>query len=141
MFNVLNVEVNLLALVLAVVVNMVWGMLWYSPVLFGNWWLKLTGMKMSDAKMRTADILWALLIALVLAIGLNSVLQYSAIMSGLNEWVNVLVVGFMTATAFSWTTLWNAVIWEGKNRELAFLNYLHLLTTNILMCAVLTLFF
>lgn len=140
MFNILNVEINVLALVLAVIVNMVWGILWYSPVMFGAKWTKLTGKKMDGQGMNIMDMFMALGVALVLAIGLNSVLQYSEIMSGLSQWVNVLAVGFMTATAFSATTLANEVLWEGKRRQLAFLNYMHLLTTNILMCAVLALF-
>lgn len=141
MFNILNVEVSIVALVLAVIVNMVWGILWYSPFMFGKWWTKLSGRKMESSKMTPMDMALALLVALVLAIGLNSVLQYSAIMSGLNEWVNVFATAFMVSTTFCATTLANEVLWEGKRKQLAFLNYLHLLTTCILMCAVLTLFF
>lgn len=41
---------NWLAILAAVVVNMVLGFLWYSPVLFGSYWQKLMGFKDADMK-------------------------------------------------------------------------------------------
>ncbi|QYR21433.1 DUF1761 domain-containing protein [Paenibacillus sp. sptzw28] len=41
-------EVNVLAVLAATVVTMVLGFLWYSPVLFGNAWVKLQGKKMEE---------------------------------------------------------------------------------------------
>lgn len=46
----LEFEVNYLALVVATVVVFVVGMLWYSPMLFGNAWAKLVGMDMKKKK-------------------------------------------------------------------------------------------
>ncbi|WEK54380.1 MAG: DUF1761 domain-containing protein [Candidatus Cohnella colombiensis] len=41
-------EVNYLAVLAATVVTMVLGFLWYSPVLFGNAWMKQVGLKRED---------------------------------------------------------------------------------------------
>jgi hypothetical protein len=41
-------EVNYWAVLIATVVTMVLGFLWYSPVLFGNAWAKLRKLKMED---------------------------------------------------------------------------------------------
>lgn len=43
-----SVDINWLALVAAVVVNMVVGFVWYSPALFAKDWAKLTGRKMNE---------------------------------------------------------------------------------------------
>ncbi len=45
-----GVEVNFVAVLVAGVVSYFLGALFYSPWLFGNKWLKLNGMKESDAK-------------------------------------------------------------------------------------------
>lgn len=44
----MSVDVNWLAVVAAVVVNMVVGFVWYSPALFAKEWAKLTGRKMDQ---------------------------------------------------------------------------------------------
>jgi hypothetical protein len=41
-------NVSILAIILAVVANMVIGALWYSPVLFSNIWVRALGKKMED---------------------------------------------------------------------------------------------
>src|SRR5690242_10031402 len=41
-------EINYWAVLIATVVTMVLGFLWYSPVLFGNAWMKLVGLKRED---------------------------------------------------------------------------------------------
>jgi hypothetical protein len=43
-----NVDVHWLAVIVAAVVNMVVGSVWYSKNLFGKEWSKLTGRKMED---------------------------------------------------------------------------------------------
>lgn len=41
-------EINYLAVLVATVVTMILGFLWYSPILLGNAWMKQRGMKMED---------------------------------------------------------------------------------------------
>lgn len=69
-------DVNLLAVLLAAVAQMALGFLWYSPVLFGNPWMKLMGMtkdSMTKAKSKgmqktyMVSMLAALVTAYVLA--------------------------------------------------------------------------
>ncbi len=44
------VDINWMAIVAAVVVNMVVGAAWYSPMFFGKQWSKLVGRKMEDMR-------------------------------------------------------------------------------------------
>lgn len=41
-------EVNYLAVLIATIVTMILGFLWYSPVLFGNAWVKEMGLKREE---------------------------------------------------------------------------------------------
>ena len=41
-------EVNYLAVLIATIITMVLGFLWYSPVLFGNLWIKQMGLKREE---------------------------------------------------------------------------------------------
>jgi hypothetical protein len=41
-------EVNYLAVLLAAAATMIIGFLWYSPILFGNVWMKQIGLKAED---------------------------------------------------------------------------------------------
>lgn len=43
-----SVEINWLALVVAALVNVVIGSLWYGPVLFGRQWQKVTGQRAGE---------------------------------------------------------------------------------------------
>lgn len=43
-----TVDINWLAIIVAVMVNMAVGMLWYSKSFFGKEWAKLTGRKLED---------------------------------------------------------------------------------------------
>ncbi|MEH7437725.1 DUF1761 domain-containing protein [Neobacillus drentensis] len=53
-------DVSILAIILAVVANMVIGALWYSPILFANIWVKALGKKMEDINPKGANIGYAL---------------------------------------------------------------------------------
>jgi hypothetical protein len=53
-------DFSILAIILAVVANMVIGALWYSPILFSNIWVKALGKKMEDIDPKGANIGYAL---------------------------------------------------------------------------------
>lgn len=45
-----SVDINWLAVVVAALVNMIIGSVWYSPALFANTWSKLVGRKIDDMR-------------------------------------------------------------------------------------------
>jgi hypothetical protein len=51
----MNVEINGVAVLLATVVSMVLGMIWYSPKVFGSAW-----MKMAKIKPETGSMAWSM---------------------------------------------------------------------------------
>jgi Protein of unknown function (DUF1761) len=66
----MNVDINELAVVLATVASMVIGMVWYSPKVFGNAWMKMANIKMGSGSMAWSmgsAVLSSLVMAYVLA--------------------------------------------------------------------------
>lgn len=138
MFEVLGVEVHILSIIFAVIVNIVVGMLWFSPIMFGKYWQKLVNKTDADLQMKPLDMILSIIIALLMATGLNSVLQFSLIVSQLNEIVNIFATAGMITATFIIPPLMNGVIWEGRSYKLLAINVSHLFVTLVLMGAVLS---
>ena len=70
--------INLLAILIAVVVYMILGFLWYSPVFFGKTWMKFVGKKPKDLKknLSTAYI-GSLISAIVMALILTAFINFA----------------------------------------------------------------
>ncbi len=138
--EILNVQVSIIGTVLAVIANIVLGMAWYSRFLFGNIWMKLVQKKEGDLVMKKADIVLSLVVALLTATGLNSILQFSAEVTGLSLLPNVVAsAGMLTLTIIVPFGL-NQVIWEGRDRKLFFLNIAHNFVSYVLMGAIISYF-
>jgi hypothetical protein len=138
--EILNVQVSIIGTVLAVIANIVLGMAWYSRFLFGNIWMKLVQKKEGDLVMKKADIVLSLVVALLTATGLNSILQFSAEVTGLSLLPNVVAsAGMLTLTIIVPFGL-NQVIWEGRDRKLFFLNIAHHFVSYVLMGAIISYF-
>lgn len=110
------------AVLVAAVVSMVLGMIWYSKPVFGKVWAKASGMtpkKMEEAKkgMILSFVLGfvaTLITAYVLALFLGY-LEAATILLGL-------VTGFLFWLGFIATTLLGMVLWEGKTVRLYIIN-------------------
>ncbi len=46
--EILGADVNIIAVIISSVLAFILGALWYTPVLFGNMWMKLVGIKPED---------------------------------------------------------------------------------------------
>ncbi|MZQ82593.1 DUF1761 family protein [Paenibacillus sp. 5J-6] len=91
-------EVNYLAVLVATVVTMVLGFLWYSPVLFGRAWAKLRHVKMEE--MSGGGPLTYILTALT-ALGGSFILALLLTMGDATTWVTGLAVGALIGLSIS----------------------------------------
>ena len=131
-------NVNLVAVLVAAVASMVIGFLWYSPFLFGNMWMELSGM--SKAKLGKAKSKWMTLnyfamfvSSLVMSYVLAHFIKYTqstTIMDGA-------VAGFWLWLGFIATVSLGMVLWEGKPFKLYVLKNAHQLISLIVMGAIL----
>ena len=63
--------VNVIAVIVAAIVSFAFGSLWYSPILFGKLWMKLSKVDMKNSKkgmgkIMTAGFITTLIIAFIL---------------------------------------------------------------------------
>ncbi|MBW7956080.1 DUF1761 domain-containing protein [Patescibacteria group bacterium] len=117
----MDAQVNFLAVVLAGIVSMVVGFLWYSPVLFAKPWMKLMGyttksMKESQQEMGklyllsfVATLLTAFVLSHVMALS-DNYYQYPKLMTGITTafwmWIGFIAPTQMTEVIFgkkSWS--------------------------------------
>ncbi|MEK6947863.1 MAG: DUF1761 domain-containing protein [Nanoarchaeota archaeon] len=136
--------VNYLAVLVAAIVSMVIGGLWYSPLLFGNVWMKLSGITQKDVEkakkkgmmksMGKSYLLMfvaCLLTSYVLARLLN-LLQTTSPINGakLALWI---WIGFVATVTLS------SVLWENKSYKLYLLNNGYNVVNMVVMAVILTL--
>lgn len=133
----MNVEVNYLAVVLAMVSSMVVGMIWYAKPVFGTKWMKLVGMtdekaKKGGGKAIAVTILVSLVTAYVLAHVAylsNQFFKNSFMMDSLMTafwlWLGFVAARFITHDAF-----------EQRPVNLTVMNCAHELVTLLIMGAI-----
>lgn len=132
------VQVNLVAVLVCGVVAMVIGGLWYSPVLFGNTWMKLAGLTMKDmeaAKKKGMAMSYILnfVAALFMAFVLANIAQYG----GADTAFKGAMLGLWVSLGFVATTSIGMVLWEGKSWKLWFLLNVYQVITLMAMGAIL----
>lgn len=123
----MNIEVNFVALLLAAVVSMAIGFVWYSPVMFARRWMKLSGYTAEGLKKDQKEMgKWyglSFVLALVTAYVLNHVMvlsenffHYPMIQTGLSTafwmWLGFVMPVQMTGVIFG----------KEKNMELFAIN-------------------
>lgn len=85
-----SVDVNILAVIVAAVISMITGSLWYSKSLFGKEWAKLVGRKLEEMSGGGAGYAVAAIGALIQAYILAHFVQYT----GATTFWDGLVTGF-----------------------------------------------
>ncbi len=73
-------EINYWAVIVAAVAHMALGFLWYSPVLFGNVWMKAINLKKEDMKGSAGPIVGSMILAIVIALVLGCLVQLTGSM-------------------------------------------------------------
>ena len=110
-----EIHINAIALVLAILVRMIIGMLWYSPVLFGPSFMRLTGCTPHDLRARLpmallSDLLGSLIMAFVL--------EQFVVFAGAGDVVGGATVGLLAWLGFISVTHFTLVMYEKRPYEL-----------------------
>lgn len=128
-------ELNIIPIVLAVAADMLVGTLWYSPFLFGSYWMKETGTTRDDMKGAGKAMGFAVLSSLVMAYVLSIVLEKLNVttVDGAIETAFLLWVGFIA------TTNTMRVIYEKAKMSVYFLQVSYHLVAMIVMSIILVL--
>ena len=134
-------EINYLAVLVTAFIPMVLGALWYSPVGFGNTWIKLTKWtpeEIKKAKNDKAAMNKAYGLGFVGALVRSYVLYYMLQMLEVSSWQAGAMSAFWIWLGFVAVAQWSMTLW-GKNKsfQLFSINTGYELVTLILMGAVL----
>lgn len=132
----LDIQINMLAVLVAGVVNMIVGTIWYSPSVFGKLWMKENAIKESDAKSANMgqSYLVTFIGALVMAYALALVMRYTAASTA----VEGLKIGLWLWLGFCAVIPLNDVIFGKKSNTLYGLNifyYLVIIVINSMILA------
>jgi surface polysaccharide O-acyltransferase-like enzyme len=115
-------HLNLLAILVAVIFNMVLGALWYSPIMFAKPWMKAMGFDKHDmgkmnqgagpkyGLMFTASIVIAVILSLFIG-------QF-----GVQSFRDGMVIGFLCWLGFATTAQFTNWAFSGKPKELYVIN-------------------
>ena len=105
-----SVDINWLAVIVAAVVNMVVGAVWYSRSLFGKEWMKLTGRKLEE--MGGAGTGYG--VAAVGALVQSWILAHFVIYAGSANFWDGLVTGFWLWVGFIAVGIAVGTVFEGR---------------------------
>jgi uncharacterized membrane protein len=119
----MNMHINWLAVVIALVASMVLAKTWFTPKTFGNQWRKYTGITPADSKKAgKGPIVLTLFANIVTVIALAALINIcSSFFQDSSVWL-ALLVGFVAWLAFSATTLATHNAFEQKSQQLTLIN-------------------
>jgi hypothetical protein len=123
-------NVNVLAVIVAGLIHMFFGLIWYSGPLFGKAWSELTGKELKPAP---AWILPAILGHQVIALGLAIILN----LANINTWSVGVGAGVLVALAFFVTLEIGELTWEKIPLKLFLIRSGYHLTAMALIGAIL----
>ncbi len=132
------ITINYLAVLVAGIVGMTFGFIWYGP-LFGKTWIKLMGFsqaEMDKAKEKgmAKTYFWAFMMVLLMAYVLaHFVSIVDAITAG-----NAFQLAFWIWLGFIVTIQASAVLWTGRPVKLFLIDIFHYLVTIYVMALILT---
>lgn len=112
--------INIWALLVCILINMILGALWYSPVLFGNKWLTLIGKKADEITKEDANKSMSLSIIPAAL----SIIFLALVLSFVNSqnWIDALITGSLMSAGFIGMSSFNLVLFEGRSVGLTLIN-------------------
>ncbi|HLC58816.1 MAG TPA: DUF1761 domain-containing protein [Candidatus Nanoarchaeia archaeon] len=134
---------SLLPVVLGAVGAMIIGALWYSPLLFGNIWMKeskITPAQVEEAKKKGGMWKYYLgsFIATLVMIFVFASLAFSLSTKTITSAIGLAILVWL---GFFIPVLLNSVLWEGKSFKLFLINIAHHLVALIVAAIIIGLFF
>ena len=130
--------VNYLAILVVSIVSFIIGMLWYSPLLFGNVWVKLMGFNEEDIKKaKEKGMAKNMIVVFISVLVMTYVLAYLIDLLAYSDAGSGAILGFIIWLGFLATSMLGSVLWEGKPAALYLINTSHYLVVLVVSGAIL----
>ncbi len=126
--------INGLPIIVAAVVNMIIGMFWYSPFLFGNIWLKLTEKKPEELREVSRVYSFSIITSLITA----SILDFFILIAQAGTIFDGIRIGVLIWLGFVATSTLAPYLFEGRPMKLYLLYIAYQLIAFVTMSAILT---
>ena len=134
-------EINIWAVVVATLSTMVVGSLWYTPKVFGNYWMRVAKVSPSgEAKDAVKPILITLAVSFVSALVLAGSVAIAQVFYGGSFLGNSLITAVILWAGFTAARFITHDAFEGRPAGLTALNCAHELVTYLVMGLVIGLF-
>ena len=134
-------EINYWAVLLATASSMVVGSIWYTPKVFGNYWMKVAKVSPSgEAKDAVKPILITLVVSFISALVLAGSAAISQHFYGGNFLANTLITAVILWAGFTAARFITHDAFEGRPAGLTILNCAHELVTLVVMGLIIGLF-
>ena len=104
-------EVNLIAILVGAVLTIIFGSLWYSPLMFGKLWMEETGMREEDKKGAVNAYIGGLINSFITTFVLAVIIRWI----GVDNVRDGAWIGFWVWLGFVATTQFAGVLWERKS--------------------------
>lgn len=105
-------EVTFLPILIAGIANVVLGMIWYHPKVFGNAWMMAGNIQPSESAKKKMPI--SVFVAFLAAMLVAYVMNHFGIAWGVFDWIGAVELGFWCWVGFTAPVLLGSVLWEGK---------------------------
>lgn len=134
-------EINIWAVLLATLSSMVVGSVWYTPKVFGNYWMRVAKVSPSgEAKDAVKPILITLVVSFISALVLAGSAAISQHFYGGNFLANTLITAVILWAGFTAARFITHDAFEGRPAGLTTLNCAHELVTLVVMGLIIGLF-
>ncbi len=133
-----SLEVSYLGVFLAAIAAMIVGGLWYSPLLFGNHWVKLMGYSKADVEAaKKKGMARGYALGFVSALLTSWVLALLILWFGATNYAAAAQLAFWVWLGFNVTIFLHNIAWENKPWGLFVINALHNLVSLLVAAAIL----
>jgi Protein of unknown function (DUF1761) len=129
------IDVNYWAVVIATISTMIVGSVWYTPKVFGNYWMRVAKVDMEDRN-AVIPIITTLIVSFISAWVLAMATQVAWTALGGSYLLVALLVGILLWAGFTAARIITHDAFEGRPAGLTILNIAHELVTIVIMALI-----
>ncbi len=131
----------IVGIALAIVANMILGMLWYGPMLFGKEWMRLAGVSMNPNDPNAhKEMMRCMMIAPIITLIVALVMICFMTRMNIHTVLSGALFGFTAWFGFMMPTMYNEVLYAKKPIKLYYINVGYVLVKFVVMGAILAKF-
>jgi len=130
--------VNYVAVIVVAIVQVIIGMIWYSPAVFGKAWMRLSGISKEEMdRMKKKGMSKSYVLGFIAAFVMGLVLSALLGTFGVAGVGAAASVAFWMWLGFVATSMIGMVLWEGRPNTLYLINAAYFLVSMVVMSAIL----